>query len=258
MEVNKINFDELKIIAGDKGFSPVMIEKDYLVTYLLYLIKDVKDIYFKGGTALNKIFLNHERLSEDLDFSLTRDVKSVVEDIKKKLQGTFFDKVTKDKDVEGFTRLIVHYKLFHENGTIFIDLNERANILCKPEEHEVKHFYNEFLPKYSVKTLAKEEMIAEKIAAAINRNRPRDHFDIYTMIKHKLSINMDLVREKCTQSGTEFNIIKMFSNAKKLKNRWDKDMSYLMPEPISFIEVMQTLSKYFKLKEEKEKLKNKS
>lgn len=58
-----ITLDELKIIADGQEFDIVLLEKDYLITYLLYLLKDIKNIYFKGGTALNKIFLNHERLS---------------------------------------------------------------------------------------------------------------------------------------------------------------------------------------------------
>ncbi len=80
-----ITLPELKIIADEKGFNLNLIEKDYLVTYLLYLLKDVKDIYFKGGTALNKIFLDHERLSEDLDFTLTNDLNIIEkEKLKKK------------------------------------------------------------------------------------------------------------------------------------------------------------------------------
>lgn len=39
-----ITLDELKIIAAEKNFNIVILEKDYLLTYLLYLIKDVKDI----------------------------------------------------------------------------------------------------------------------------------------------------------------------------------------------------------------------
>lgn len=54
-----ITLSELKIISGEKGFNIKILEKDYLLTYLLYLIKDVEGIYFKGGTALNKIFLGH-------------------------------------------------------------------------------------------------------------------------------------------------------------------------------------------------------
>ncbi|HLC90327.1 MAG TPA: nucleotidyl transferase AbiEii/AbiGii toxin family protein [Candidatus Nanoarchaeia archaeon] len=68
--------NELRVIAGEKGFGFAIIEKDYLVTYLLFLLKDVEGIYFKGGTALPKIFLDHARLSEDLDFTATVDIRS--------------------------------------------------------------------------------------------------------------------------------------------------------------------------------------
>ena len=73
----EITFDELRIIADNKKLDIIMIEKDYLLTYLLYLLKDIEKIYFKGGTALNKIFLNHARLSEDIDFTLSRSEKEV-------------------------------------------------------------------------------------------------------------------------------------------------------------------------------------
>ena len=56
MEVKEITLDELRILADEQGFNIVLSEKDYLVTYLLYLLKDVENIYFKGGTAINKIF----------------------------------------------------------------------------------------------------------------------------------------------------------------------------------------------------------
>ena len=141
-EIKRITNDVLLDISYKKGFNIVFIEKDYLLTYLLYLIKDVEGIYFKGGTALNKIFLNHARLSEDLDFTLVKDLDSVEKDIKEKLKGTMFDKITHDKRVDKFIRLIIHYKLFHDEGTIFIDLNKRGKLLSKPEKHLVKNFYS--------------------------------------------------------------------------------------------------------------------
>jgi len=73
----EITLNELKVIAGDKNFNIKLIEKDYLLTQLLYLLRDINGIYFKGGTALNKIFLNHARLSEDLDFTTTKKVSEI-------------------------------------------------------------------------------------------------------------------------------------------------------------------------------------
>ncbi len=255
--IKRITKDELLEIATDKGFQTPLLEKDYLLTELLYLIKDIKGLYFKGGTALNKIFLNHERLSEDLDFTLTRNIKDVEKEIKEKLKGTIFDKITHDKRVEKFVRLIVHYKLFHDEGTIFIDLNERGRLLLKSETYNLPHFYKEFIPKYKITTLAKKEMFAEKMAATIGRNKPRDHFDLYNIIKLNLPINLKIVKKKCEQSEQEFNILKMFNRAKKLKNRWDEDMLLLLSKEVSFTKVMKTLASYFKLKEEKESRKDK-
>ena len=96
------------------------------------------------------------------------------------------------------------------------------------------------------------KMFAEKVAATVGRNRPRDHYDVYTMIKAGLPINLELVRQKCKQSGVEFDVQRMFSKADKLKTRWDRDMIPLLAEEVPFPEVMRTLARYFKLKEAKE------
>ena len=80
-EVKRIPAIEFEVILGKTNFLREKLIKDYYLTLILYLIRDVECIYFKGGTALNKIFLNHARLSEDLDFSLTRDEKEVKENI---------------------------------------------------------------------------------------------------------------------------------------------------------------------------------
>ncbi len=229
------------------------------MTILLYLIKGVEGIYFKGWTALNKIVLNHARLSEDLDFTVTREISDVKKEIINLVNKSgLFEEITQDKDVEGFLRIVVHYSGFaNEKDAVFIDLNKRGELILPSEVHELKHFYSPFIPKFSVKILAKEELIAEKVAASIGRNKPRDHFDVYKIIKAGIPINLDVVKKKCISSGNEFSIIKMFNQAKKLKNKWDKDMVSLISEDISFQEIIKFLSKYFKLKEEKASQKSK-
>ena len=259
VEIKRIDDEEFNDIASRLRFDRAKLTKDYFITILLYLIKDVDGIYFKGGTALNKILLNHARLSEDIDFSLTRDVKKVKEEIIEVIKKSgLFDDATLDKNVEGFTRIVVHYTTFDGlRDNVFIDLNQRAKLSLPAEEHEINHFYYPFIQKFSVKTVAKEEMICDKVAAAIGRNKPRDHYDVYMLLKKGVVIDMNLVKNKCHESGNEFSIIKMFNQAKMLKNRWDKDMASLIAEPIIFQEVMQYLSKHFKLKKEKDNVKKK-
>ncbi len=257
-EIKRINPDVLRDVVARTGFDRALIAKDYYITVLLYLLKDIDGMYFKGGTALHKIFLDYARLSEDIDFTLTKDVRTVKKQIEEVINNNrMFGKITKDKHVKQFVRLIVHFTdPFGEKGTVFIDLNRKAELLKEPEKHKVVHFYEDYIPEFSFRTLAEEEMMAEKVAATIGRNKPRDHFDVYTILSRKIPINMAMVEKKCHSSGDEFDIIKMFNRAKKLKNRWDEDMLNLLADKITFPEVMQTLAKHFKLKEEKEKKKD--
>lgn len=258
-DINRIKENDFRNISSRLPFNSILLTKDYYLTVILYLLRDVEGLYFKGGTALHKIFLNYARLSEDLDFTLTGDMGKTREKIKDILnKSRLFERVTKDKDVEGFTRLVVHYRgLSDEHGNVFIDLNKRAKLMMKPEKHEIKHFYQNNIPRFSFNTLAKEEMLAEKVIAAIRRNKPRDHYDIYRIIKAGIPIKIELVKKKCRLSGVEFNIIRMFSKAKKLKRRWDENMLPLLAEEVSFEEVMKTLAESFSLKREKERLREK-
>ncbi|MBU0471625.1 MAG: nucleotidyl transferase AbiEii/AbiGii toxin family protein [Nanoarchaeota archaeon] len=253
----KVNKDFIADLVARTHFNQVLLSKDYYLTKILFAIRDVKGIYFKGGTALNKIFLDHARLSEDIDFTLSENVRKKQEELTKILKKqAFITKISEDKSVDGFIRMVNHYKNFSgEEDTIFIDLNQRGKLLTKPENHSVPHFYPD-IPQFTIQTLSQEEMVAEKVAAAIGRNRPRDHYDIYQIIKHDLPINMKLVGKKCKDSGDEFSIIKMFNKAKKLKNRWEEDMIPLLPKPESFEEIIKFLAQHFHLKEAKEKQKD--
>jgi len=247
-----ITLDELRIISGRERFGMPIIEKDYLITQLLFLLKDVKGILFKGGTAINKIFLNHTRLSEDLDFTLTRDIKEVETKIKEKLSGTIFDKISLGKDVEGFLRLVVHYKLFHEPGNIFIDLTQRAKPFLKPEKYLIDHFYKDKFPPFYISCLNKEEMFAEKLRATIERCKPRDYLDLYNLIKSGNSINLEITKRKLESTGKKFDIKSVFKNTNKVFRIWKKDLAVITREEISFHKVISFLAKYFKLKEIKD------
>ena len=71
-EIKPIPLEELKVISGKLGFDPETTIKDYYLTLLLFHLSKINGLYFKGGTALNKMLLNHARLSEDLDFTVKR------------------------------------------------------------------------------------------------------------------------------------------------------------------------------------------
>ncbi|MEA2036478.1 MAG: nucleotidyl transferase AbiEii/AbiGii toxin family protein [Nanoarchaeota archaeon] len=244
-----ISQDELRVIASQNKFNIVLLEKDYLLTLLLYEIKDIEGLHFKGGTALNKIFLNHQRLSEDLDFSITIKAKDAEEKIREKLKGTFFKKITHDNKYTRFVRLVIEYKLFHESGTILIDLNQNSKLLRKPEKIKLLHLYNEFIPDFEISCLDIEEMVAEKIRATCQRYKPRDYYDLYFIIKQKLPISIPLVKKKFKEYSKDFEVSMIFKNTNKIFNEWNEDLSYLTKAKLEFGEMMKELKRYFKYKE---------
>ncbi|MDP7491380.1 MAG: hypothetical protein QGG26_00295 [Candidatus Undinarchaeales archaeon] len=57
-ELKRMTEAQLRYLAGEKGFNLIYLEKDYFLTMLLFYLKDIRGIVFKGGTALNKIYLD--------------------------------------------------------------------------------------------------------------------------------------------------------------------------------------------------------
>ncbi len=66
-------------IAGTKSLLPQVIEKDYVLGWVLAGIYQHEAIaenwVFKGGTCLRKCFFETYRFSEDLDFTLRKAVR---------------------------------------------------------------------------------------------------------------------------------------------------------------------------------------
>ena len=94
--------DIIYYLSNEQGFVASVIEKDYHLTRILNRVNEYlsDDIVFKGGTLLNKVYLNYHRLSEDLDFAYrgeidlsTRGKRSkVIRPIREKIP-TFLDEL---------------------------------------------------------------------------------------------------------------------------------------------------------------------
>lgn len=81
---------ESKLRKGSKTIPVKSIEKDYVLSWILIGIAKSKmyDILsFKGGTALKKFYFPDYRFSEDLDFTLLKNI--AMEDFEKMLQDVY-------------------------------------------------------------------------------------------------------------------------------------------------------------------------
>lgn len=248
-----IELKELQVIAGEKGFDLETIVKDYYLTLLLYRLSGIKELYFKGGTALNKIYFNHVRLSEDLDFTVKGNVQKIEAHIRQAIQQEKdFTNITHDKKTRQFIRLLVHYESALKPDYVIVDLNQKASIHLKPEEKEVKHFYLGKIPKFSVQTINFKELIAEKVSATFQRNAPRDYYDLYNIITKKIPINIRLVKQKLKEHNQKFDVNKIFKQGNKVYNRWETYLLPLTKTKPDYKKVIKTIAKHFKYKQTKE------
>ncbi len=245
-----IKEDKIKYLAGKTGFNIIFFEKDYILTLFLYLIKDLDGLYFKGGTAINKIFLKHMRLSEDLDFSTNKDIselKKQIEDIIKKNKN-IFTKIKIENETPNFIRYKIFYKSYFESKAyIILDINKKASILLKPEKYKVPNFYG---LKFVITTLNIKEIIAEKIRAILTRNRPRDYFDLYFILR-KYKFDISLVKKKMTEANEIFDIERIFRNARKVYSKWDDEIPKLTNKKLTFLTCIRFLQKKFRNQEHK-------
>jgi len=111
---------QTKLTKNSKTIPVKTIEKDYVLSWVLIGIAKSK-IYeilsFKGGTALKKFYFPNYRFSEDLDFTLLKNIS--IEDLNKMLQEVYAV-VLDSSNIE----LVLKNNEKHPNGyTFFINFS---------------------------------------------------------------------------------------------------------------------------------------
>ncbi len=209
MDKNKLK-DIVNFIADKQKFRPAIIEKDYHLTRILNAVNEhlSRDIIFKGGTLLNKAYLNYHRLSEDLDFSYRNNVdvstrgkrSKAITLIRRKMPAflSFLGLTSDNPEGGGFnnsTQYLFNLQfqsiITKRKEGIKFEISLRQPSFLPPATVQVKHFYQDpfsgedLFPQGSVLALSLEESVAEKLKAAISRLTPaiRDYYDLGHFIK---------------------------------------------------------------------------
>lgn len=101
--------DAVRITAQQMNIPPILIEKDYWVTYVLHTIFNHaigKDTVFKGGTALSKCYKMIDRFSEDIDLVVLRWESETNNQLTTKIRTitTIVNAVLPEVNVAGLTK----------------------------------------------------------------------------------------------------------------------------------------------------------
>ena len=228
-----ITKEMLMEIAKKKGlFNKEYIEKDYFQDLLLFNIyKQTNLLIFKGGTALYKLY-GLQRFSEDLDFTLMKDL-NVEEMIKKVLADIKNSEIKNIKRLRNSISIKVAFKgIITKYNTVRIDINLKNIIL---EKFDVKNYTSSYtdINPFNLRVLNSREIVAEKIHSLLNRENARDLYDLFFLLKF-VDIDKNLISKKLEifNMKINYNIIKKRINNLKLlwKKELDSFVLYDLPE----------------------------
>jgi len=175
-----------------------MLNKNYLKQAELLLrvlphLNYEKAFALKGGTALNFFWRDFPRLSVDIDLCYTKiqdreltlfEINDAFAIIEEKLQRVFDGIKIQQKKIEG---KIIGLILDWNNAIVKIEANTiiRGTIFPVVNKKLCSKAENTFELTTSVDTVSFEDLYGGKICAALDRQHPRDLFDVKSLLENE-------------------------------------------------------------------------
>ncbi len=246
---------ELQEYARLKGLNLGNAEKDYLIDLaLLSISRNTKnEIVFKGGTCLYK-FYKLERFSEDLDFSILReiDVERLIHNILSDFEK-FGIKAKKHEQREPYNSVLITLRI---EGPLFIgrsesyanlgiDINLKSPVFLEPELLSHTSVYQE-IPNINVLCMKQEEIFAEKIRALLTRQRARDLFDLNFLLQKGIHADFNLVSQKMHYYNEKFEVNKLIKKLPSFDKYWKKELVGFTPNLPDFKQVHKYVAEKLK------------
>jgi predicted nucleotidyltransferase component of viral defense system len=231
-----ISVFEVNRLAGEKGISSGMIEKDYVLSKMLWSFSSLNFLrnyfVFKGGTAIRKFYFQNFRYSEDLDFSSI--IVPTIEEI------SFSLKEAKTLLMNEFGLVLEDGKphvVFDQSGRVaYIEFtikytgplrkssnvksSFRLDITCDEMVINPQNTQNYLLEysddkEFALRVYSLTEILAEKLRSVLQRGKSRDYYDVWRILKyHQDEISPDAVKDffkaKLRHRNIEFTFFLLF------------------------------------------------
>ncbi|MGQ0528638.1 MAG: nucleotidyl transferase AbiEii/AbiGii toxin family protein [Panacagrimonas sp.] len=226
-----ISRQEVLELAVDFGLDPQVVEKDYVLGWLLAGIGQHPEIgsawLFKGGTCLKKCFFETYRFSEDLDFTVP-DPAHLGEAFLLRVFGEIavwiyeqsglsvpadthrFETYRNPRGQESVQGRVGYRGPLARVGSIpriKLDLSSDERVVLEADHRDVHHPYSDRPANgIQVQTYRFEEVFAEKTRALAERLRPRDLYDVVHLhrredLRPDRSVVVETLRQKCAFKG---------------------------------------------------------
>jgi predicted nucleotidyltransferase component of viral defense system len=258
---NMIHKREILQIATDTGLSAPVIEKDYVLGWLLAGIYQHEvfrsNWVFKGGTCLKKCYFETYRFSEDLDFTL-KEASHLNETFLKNEFSQISEWIYEVAGIEIPAERMM-FELFENprgkiacQGRIFyrgpvsssaprqfprikLDLTVDELIAEPPVINLVNHVYSD-LPEQKIQAhcYSYAEVFAEKIRALSERTRPRDLYDVINFYRRPESREIalqirDILSKKCDFKKILFpSFVSLQAHKESCRAGWNDQLAHQM------------------------------
>ncbi|MDR2202814.1 MAG: nucleotidyl transferase AbiEii/AbiGii toxin family protein [Nitrososphaerota archaeon] len=249
-----ISPQELRKIAREKKLPLDLVEKDYVLGWILYGICSCsisKCLAFKGGTALSKVYFPSDwRLSEDLDFTILG--KNSLNDLVPVLSVDVPDIIANASGISvvlskppflnpEYLQSRFQYKGPVSKNTVKIEITTEK-FLGDITEQIVPNMFD--YPHYLVNVYTLETILAEKLRTLIERGKIRDYYDVWRLLKtqkcDKAKVKALFLR-KCEAKGVVFEGVDQLvptGIVDLLKSHLDVGLTRLSSEPLPSIEII--------------------
>jgi predicted nucleotidyltransferase component of viral defense system len=271
-----IDRGEILAVATDLGLAPEIVEKDYVLGWLL------KGIYshpalspawtFKGGTCLKKCYFETYRFSEDLDFTLSDaahlDAEFLVRtfsEVGEKLYEDVGLQITAEQprfDIYGNSRggLSCEGRLYYEGPLmrtrstprIKLDLTVDELLVLPAVDRPVGHPYSDApADGISARCYAYEEVFGEKVRALAERTRPRDLYDVVNLFRHDefrpdAVTVLGILQKKCAFKGIDVPTFETIGGAmNELVADWANMLGHQLPKLPPFESFWSVMPAFF-------------
>lgn len=189
---------QLQRFAHESGIRSLeIVEKEVVLTYFLQLLSErgfLADMAFKGGTCIRKTWLGpNGRFSTDVDFTAMRQEKSADDSVLRlgeitaePFHGIQFEidmgnKGWYEADDSVSWGVLPNYRHDLGDGVLKLQVSNRETpTLPRDSRRQLEISYFKLLPfkPANLHCLRIEEILAEKIRATYQRNKPRDIWDL--------------------------------------------------------------------------------
>ena len=231
-----------------------MIDKAYVDTVRL-LLATTPDIFhvscfaLKGGTALNLFVQEMPRLSVDLDVvyvphdtarrAALEEIAGALDAAQKRLAALGIASELIRTKAGDEVKLLIH----RDRSQVKVEVNHvfRGTVLPVETRRLVKSARDLFTTELSAPTLAVPELYGSKLVAAMDRQHPRDLYDVHGMYQSR-GLSADIVEcFVCYLAGHNRPIHEvLFSRDSDMATAFEKEFAGMSVGPISLEELMVT------------------